>query len=103
LSRVRRRADRGGHDIPEAKIRERWRSSRENLVRLLPQIHHLRVYDNSHEADPVAGEAPQPLFLLEMRDQRITAPEDLSNAPEWAQPILAAAMKLHLGEPFYTY
>ena len=96
LRRVRARVSRGGHDIPEEKIRERWNSSRENLIRLLPHIHHLRVYDNSAEADPAAGRAPRPRLLLEMKGGKITAPDDLSNAPDWAHPILAAAMKLHL-------
>jgi predicted ABC-type ATPase len=96
LHRVRARVNKGGHDIPEDKIRERWNSSRENLIRLLPSIHHLRVYDNSAEADPAAGKTPRPRLLLEMKGRKITAPADLSNAPEWAQPILAAAMQLHL-------
>ena len=95
IRRVRQRAARGGHDIPVEKIHQRWRSSRENLIRLLPSIHHLRVYDNSREADPVAGERPIPILLLEMREGRITAPEDLSGAPDWAQPIIAAAIHLH--------
>ena len=96
LHRVRARVSKGGHDIPEDKIRERWKSSRENLIRLLPSIHHLRVSDNSIEADPAAGQTPCPRLLLEMKNRKITAPADLSNAPEWAQPILAAAMQLHL-------
>ena len=62
LERMLRRGDRGGHDIPEKKIRERWRGSRENLIRLLPNIDHLRVDDNPHEADPAAGIAPGPPF-----------------------------------------
>ncbi len=95
IKRVQTRAARGGHDIPAEKIHQRWRTSRENLVRLLPYIHHLRMYDNSHEADPVIGKRPLPVLLLEMREGRITAPDDLSGAPEWAQPILAAAMLLH--------
>jgi predicted ABC-type ATPase len=98
IKRVQTRAARGGHDIPVEKIHQRWRSSRENLIRLLPHIHHLRMYDNSHEADPVAGQRPRPVLLLEMREGRITAPQDLSGAPEWAQPILAAAMQLHLSQ-----
>lgn len=97
IRRVQKRAARGGHDIPVEKIHERWHSSRENLVRLLPCIHHLRLYDNSFEADPVEGRKPRPVLLLEMREQTITAPEDLSGAPEWAQPILAAGMLLHRG------
>jgi predicted ABC-type ATPase len=95
IQRVQRRASRGGHDIPVEKIHQRWRRSRENLIRLLPHIHHLRLYDNSHEADPVAGERPRPVLLLEMREGKITGPDDLSGAPDWAQPILAAAMHLH--------
>ena len=99
LQRVRSRVTRGGHDIPEEKIRERWNSSRENLIRLLPSLHHLRLYDNSAEADPAKGLAPTPRLLLEVKSRKITAPADLSNAPEWAQPIIAAAMLLHRAMP----
>ena len=95
LLRVRARVERGGHDIPEKIIRERWNSSRENLIRLLPHIHHLRVYDNSTEADPARGRPPRPVLLLEMKRRKITAPADLSRAPDWAQPIVAAAIRLH--------
>lgn len=95
LRRVRSRVAHGGHDIPEEKIRERWNRSRENLIRLLPLIDHLRVYDNSAEADPAEGHRPKPLLLLEMQRGKITAPADLSGAPDWAQPIIAAAIHLH--------
>ncbi len=64
---------------------------------VLPLIHHLRVYDNSTEADPAEGKAPRPMLWLEMKEGRITAPTDLAGAPEWVQPIfLGAAMELHL-------
>ena len=96
LQRVRSRVAHGGHDIPEEKIRERWTRSRENLIRMLPFIEHLRVYDNSHEADPEEGCKPRPILLLEMQRRKITAPADLSDAPDWAQPIIAAAIHLHL-------
>lgn len=96
LRRVRSRVAHGGHDIPEEKIRERWTRSRENLIRLLPFIEHLRVYDNSHEADPEEGCKPRPVLLLEMERRKITAPADLSGAPDWAQPIIAAAIGLHM-------
>ena len=95
IRRVRSRVAHGGHDIPVEKIRERWNRSRENLIRLLPLIDHLRVYDNSSEADPAAGRQPQPVLLLEMQRGQITAPADLSNAPDWVQPIIAAAIHLH--------
>jgi len=95
LKRVRSRVAHGGHDIPEEKIRERWNRSRENLIRLLPLIDHLRVYDNSAEADPAEGQRPRPVLLLEMQRGKITAPADLSGSPDWAQPIIAAAIHLH--------
>lgn len=95
LKRVKSRVTHGGHDIPEAKIRERWNRSRENLIRLLPLIDHLRVYDNSAEADPAEGHRPKPVLLLEMQRGKITAPADLSGAPHWARPIIAAAIHLH--------
>lgn len=99
IRRVRARVAQGGHDIPVEKIRERWTRSRENLIRLLPHIHHLRVYDNSIEGDPAEGRIPHPVLLLEMKAQKIIGPGDLSGAPEWAQPILGAAFHVHHGEP----
>ena len=95
LRRVQSRVAHGGHDIPPEKIRERWNRSRENLIRLLPFIDHLRVYDNSAEADPAEGLKPEPVLILEMQRAKITAPADLSNAPGWARPIIAAAIHLH--------
>lgn len=95
IRRVRSRVAHGGHDIPVEKIRERWNRSRENLIRLLPLIDHLRVYDNSADADPAEGHRPKPLLLLEMQRGKITAPADLSGAPDWAKPIIAAAIHLH--------
>jgi predicted ABC-type ATPase len=94
IERVRQRVRAGGHDIPEADIRRRYRHSRLNLVRLLPALTELRVYDNSAEADPAAGHAPRPLLVLHVKKGRIVAPDDLSSTPEWAKPIVAAALKL---------
>jgi predicted ABC-type ATPase len=94
IERVRQRVRAGGHDIPEADIRRRYRHSRLNLVRLLPALTELRVYDNSAEADPAAGHAPRPLLVLHVKKGRIVDPDDLSSTPEWAKPIVAAALKL---------
>ncbi len=100
LARVRRRVAKGGHDIPEAKVRERYRRSRENLVRLLPRLAALRLFDNSVDADPDRGAPPAPKLLLDCRRGRIAAPARLSallqHTPQWAKPIAAAALKLHL-------
>jgi hypothetical protein len=55
MARVRSRVARGGHDIPEERIRERYDRSRINLIELMPRLTELKVYDNSFEADPHAG------------------------------------------------
>lgn len=94
IRRVRARVASGGHDIPEEKIRERWTRSRENLIHLLPFIYHLRVFDNSPQADPAQQIGPSPKQVLEMKESKIIAPADLTRAPEWAQPIMAAAIRL---------
>jgi predicted ABC-type ATPase len=99
IARVRARVARGGHDIPEADIRRRWDTSRLNLIRLLPTLTELRVYDNSGNADPEAGASPAPLLILHVRRGRIAAPRDLGGTPAWAKPIVAAAMRLKAGTP----
>jgi predicted ABC-type ATPase len=93
VERVRARVAKGGHDIPEARIRHRYDSSRLNLIRLMPRLTELRVYDNTEEADPYAGNSPQPLLVLHMSGGDIVAACDLNRTPGWAKPILAAAIK----------
>jgi predicted ABC-type ATPase len=94
LARVRARVARGGHDIPEAQIRARYDSGRLNVVRLLPRLTELRVYDNSPEADPHTGAAPQPHPVLHVVRGRIVRAAPPGQVPGWAKPIVAAAMKL---------
>lgn len=94
VRRVRARVLAGGHDIPEGRIRARFDSGRVNLVRLLPQLASLRVYDNSAEADPKAGCRPEPVLLLHVQDGRVVPHAPLPSIPDWAKPILAAAFDL---------
>ena len=94
MARVRARVRRGGHDIPERDVRRRYDQSRLNLIRLLPDLAELRLYDNSAEADPASGRAPLPVLLLHLRHARIVAPSDLAHTPPWAQPIVVAASRL---------
>lgn len=93
IARVRSRVEKGGHDIPESRIRNRYHRSRLNLIRLLPKLTELRVYDNSEEADPAAGAAPEPKLVLHAARGKIMDSCDLRRAPAWAKPILAAALK----------
>lgn len=93
IARVRARVAKGGHDIPEETIRERYDSTRLNLIQLLPALTELRVYDNSEEADPAAGASPEPKLVLRMVRGKIVKPCDLAATPRWAKPIVAAAIE----------
>ena len=94
VARVRARVAVGGHDIPEAKIRERYPAALTNLIVLLPKLARLQVYDNSEDAAP--GEPiPDPRLVAEVVRGKLAwpvTPGDLARTPSWAKPILAAAM-----------
>ena len=94
IARVRLRVSKGGHDISEADIRRRYKNSRLNLVRLLPVLTELRVFDNSADSDPATGQAPVPVLVLHVVRGEIAGPPDLSATPQWAKPIVAAALKM---------
>lgn len=94
IARVRARVRKGGHQIPEAAIRDRYDRSRLNLIQLLPKLTELRVYDNSVEADPHTGAVPQLKLVLHMVRGKVASSCNLALTPEWAKPILAAAMGL---------
>lgn len=101
LARVKARVAVGGHDIPEAKIRERWIRSRENLIALMPCLAALQVWDNSAEVAP--GEPiPDPCLLLRVEGRRVTWPQNLAGlqaTPEWAKPLVEAALALDVPPP----
>jgi len=96
IARVRARVASGGHDIPEEMIRQRWDSSRRNVIALMPFLADLWVFDNSHEGDSSVGTIPPPRELLYWSDGAIVSPDAdaLAATPEWAKPIIARALKL---------
>ena len=94
IARVRARVAKGGHDIPEARIRERYDLSRLNLIQLMPKLTELRVYDNTEDADPDAGAIPEPKLMLHMVRGKIVKSCDLRATPAWAKPILGTAIKI---------
>jgi predicted ABC-type ATPase len=98
IERVKRRVQHGGHDIPTDKIRQRWLSSRNNLIELLPKLCHLQVFDNSAEA-ALGDDVPYPLVVLEFKNGIAHYPAHgdlaaLESTPGWAKPIVAAALRL---------
>lgn len=98
IARVRARVAAGGHDIPEAKIRERYVHAQGNLIGLMPQVAQVQVYDNS--ADVAPGKAvPDPVLVLEMAKGKLLWPDPkdsaaLRAAPEWAKALLEAALTM---------
>lgn len=95
LARIASRVAAGGHDIPADKVRARWNGARRNLIRLLPGLYELRLYDNSHE-QPDGAAAANPSLLLHWRDRRIVAPaaSRFRHTPQWAKPIVEAVGRL---------
>lgn len=90
IARVASRVLAGGHDIPTHKIRERYETSRNNLVRLIPYLAELRVFDNSVEGSP-ANASPKPVLVLHYLEGKILFPPRTADSPAWAQRIVAAA------------
>ncbi len=94
IARVAARVSRGGHAIPEAKIRERWIDSIHNLMGLIPRCSAITVFDNSAE-DTGAGPDPVCLFSLQ-GDEFASLPVD--PMPDWARPLASVAMTRALCE-----
>ncbi len=97
VARVEARVAAGGHPIPEERIRMRYSRAQMNLIRLMPHVAHVRVYDNSTEAAP-DGTVPDPLPVLEMENGQLIWPTSadvsgLRRAPQWARPLLEAALR----------
>lgn len=100
LERVRARVAAGGHDIPADKIRARYDSSRRNLLKLIPHLTDLQVFDNSFSADPRHGSPPRPALVLKVVERRLIYPVtalDLKKTPAWAKPVVAATVEAFAG------
>ena len=92
VARVRARVEAGGHDIPEARIRERYEQSLLHLIDLLPHLTTLHLYDNSAERDPRTGQFPAPSLLLQLDRGVVRHIGPLDRAPAWSKPVLAAVI-----------
>jgi predicted ABC-type ATPase len=97
IARVKARVAAGGHPIPEEKIRERYPNAQLNLIKLMPHVAYIKVYDNSAEA-AADGTVPDPVLVLEMENGQVISPapdnlKALQRAPEWTKSILEAALR----------
>ena len=93
IARVAQRVKRGGHSIPEAKIRERFDGSRANLLRFMGTKADLRIWDNSTQTP---DGAPRPVEIFRADKGKIIIPKDLdiTTTAKWAQPLVAKALEL---------
>ena len=89
IERVAARVARGGHDIPEHKIRERYASSMRNLCRLAPGLDKLAVYDNSTPLDRRG--LPDVRELVWVENGKIIRLD--KNMPDWARPVAAVCLQ----------
>ncbi|OZI23886.1 hypothetical protein CAL26_10770 [Bordetella genomosp. 9] len=95
IARVRQRVAQGGHDIPEERIRQRCRTSLQNLLGLMPHLALLSVYDNSVDV-AVGAAVPDPRLVLRMEAGRRVFPAMIADArhtPDWAKPLVEAAFQ----------
>lgn len=80
VERVAMRVSKGGHDVPNEKLRSRFSRTLENLRRAIVRLPEVMVYDNSDLAVPyrriAVFENGSPLELLEP-------------VPEWLQSVSA--------------
>ena len=77
--RVAMRVSKGGHDVPQDKIQQRYPRTMKNLQRAFLEISNVRVYDNS--------DLDRPYRLIASRD----AGQDVivyPPAPKWLRPLL---------------
>jgi predicted ABC-type ATPase len=98
LDRVHARVARGGHDIPEAKIRERYTRSLANLLSLIGVAAEIHLFDNSEDTP---DGRPRARRILRMKGSRIVEPSLeglLLSTPRWAKPVVAAAVRVHGAE-----
>jgi predicted ABC-type ATPase len=89
IERVAARVTRGGHDIPEKKIRERYVSSMRNLCRLAPGLDKLAVYDNSMPLGTNGLPGVRELVLVES-GKIMRLDKDM---PSWAKPVAAVCLQ----------
>ena len=88
IERVRYRVSKGGHDIPEDTIRERYTRSIHNMMTLLPDCYQVEVIDNS--AASIDGR-PVIRKLFSVKTGKIKILEQ--SMPDWAKPLAATGLK----------
>lgn len=92
IQRVAERVRRGGHHIPEDKIRERYRNSLANLASFIGTQASIRVFDNSEQS---ADGTPMPFEVLRIEGGAFSFEVPPKNVPRWAQSLVLRAAKFY--------
>lgn len=74
ISRVKQRVSQGGHDVPEDKLRERFKRSMNNLSTLSKLSDEIYVFDNTLKPRLVASKIKNVHYVAD-------------DAPDWAKKI----------------
>ena len=92
IRRVRERVARGGHDIPEDKIRQRYDASRKNLLSFIGTAATIRVWDNSVQTADGSPARAEEVFGIANRKLSMPRGVDVAAVPAWVRPLLAQAL-----------
>ena len=57
----------------------------------MPRLTELRVFNNSFDANPHAGRAPQPTLIFHLAKGKILEMIELSKTPQWAKALVAGS------------
>lgn len=93
IQRVAERVARGGHDIPQGKIRERYDNSRANLLKFIGTRAEIRAWDNSRQT---ADGKPAPVEVFRVHNRKLLIPkgQEIGQTIGWAQPLVAKAVEV---------
>jgi predicted ABC-type ATPase len=70
VQRVRLRVSKGGHSVPEAKIRERWTKSLGQLPWYLDQADQAAIFDNSGARPQLIGRKQRGVIVIDPQAPR---------------------------------
>lgn len=87
LERVKLRVKRGGHDVPEDKIRERRQKSFEQLSWFFNEAHTAYVFDNSDAEPKMVAAKDENGFSLDGSTLGEVSSQILKNYPQIQEPL----------------
>ncbi|MDR1211654.1 MAG: hypothetical protein LBK40_05420 [Spirochaetaceae bacterium] len=87
MERVKNRVERGGHNVPEEKIKERYSRTMENLSAAFLLAHRVYFFDNSSSKESQAYQ-----YFAEKRDNQLYITGD--SAPAWFEKNILSKIEI---------